>query len=207
MFVSGLPSQRGRFISMKVPSQSAPPGYKWVYEVNGLSGLGKFKLRKIIRSVARVATAPIRAIVIVSKKIVKSKAFKKLAPIALVATGAYFAAPWFITLAKTIGTGAAQMLLKQRAPTNEPMTADESAKVENELTSNQMPDWISGPAEAYIEQKKRKSIPSYYDQAARDDTEISPQTRQIPQQFPNESPKWVIPAAIGGAALLLLTTR
>lgn len=209
------------------PPFKAPAGYKWEYEVDGLSGLGRFSLRKIVKSVVNVAKkvvmAPVTLLkkeVALVKKVIKSDTFKKLAPIALLATGAYFAAPWFIALAKTVGASAAQMLLGKHAPSTEPMTADEAARAESEITSNTLPDWIAGPAQALIASRIQGEAQAKAAQAAnqiaiqnqrnaeaaaRAENEVSPQGRAA-AQVAGETPGWVLPAAIGGAALLLITT-
>ncbi len=189
-----------------LPPFKAPPGTKWVYETDGLSGLGRFRLKKIFKS---IITAPIRLIkkeISVVKKVVKSK----IGRIALLAAGAYFAAPWFLSLASKIGKSAATTLLQRHAPAGQ--TADEAARAEAEVTASQMPDWIAGPAQAYMTRHmapapsiRQSAQPSYADQASRGDTEVSPQARQVAQQA-GETPSWVIPAAIGGAALLLITS-
>ena len=196
------------------PPFKAPKGYKWEYEIDGLSGLGRFKLKSIVRAV----TAPIRAVAKASQKIVKTvaktakKAIKnKYFKYAAIAYGGYLMyanAPWFQSLAKKIGSSAAKLLVQKHAP-EIPTTNDEISRADTETTSDQMPDWISGPAQAIVDSKLAAQIAKQRAQQAAQadaDTEISPQTRQAANQASGETPGWILPAAIGGAALLLMTT-
>jgi hypothetical protein len=218
---SGGSYRRGKtsshfFMGDAAPPFTAPPGYKWEYSVDGLSGLGRFKLKKVFKSVINVA----KKVVKVAKKVVKSKIGKLF----VAAVAIYFAAPWFLTLVKTVGMTAAKALLQQHAPPGE--SAEEAAaRAETETSTGQMPDWIAGPAQALIQSRiqgeaqakaaqtanqaaialQRQQEQAAANEAARADTEISPQARYATTTT-GETPSWIIPAAIGGAALLLMTT-
>lgn len=196
------------------PPHRAPPGYQWVYEKDGLSGLGKFRLKKVVRAVTRVAVAPIKAVVKVSKKIVKSKAFKKIAPIALVAAGAYFAAPWFLKVASVIGKGAASMLLQRGAAGAPPMTEEEA---QAQAASQTPPDWFAQAASTYIATKSTPSggeVPPGVTPYAPTFAPAGGQPRITPVSYAEEEappseapasgglPKWILPAGIAAGLLL-----
>lgn len=193
-----------------------PAGYVWVYETDGLSGLGKFKLKKLFKAIVSPITAVVKVAEKVAEKVVKSKTFKKLAPVALVGAGLYFSAPWFVKLAKGIGTVAAKALVSGRAPDTEISTE----QGEMETSSENFPSWIASAAEQALiaKQQQRQAEEAQYAAAVRANQEAIQRQReeqemrrqyeiqqqQYPQQ-PQQSqlPTWLIPAAIGGAALLL----
>lgn len=220
MHIAHLPSHLGRSVAPKMPPFQAPSGYAWDYEIDGLSGLGKFKLKKIVRAV----TAPIRSVAKVAKKIVKSKAFKVIA----VAVAVWFAAPWFITLAKTIGTAAATALVKSKAPRTLP-----EAEVVEQASSSTIPDWLSDSVKAAVpmylvkrqadgnvarqaeelkarrlDEEKQYQASVASNQNAIQQQRYDAEQRRMEQQnsTAGDTNTWIVPAAIGGAALLLLTT-
>lgn len=218
----------------------APPGYIWVYEADGLSGLGRFSLKKIFKKVSKVAIAPIKAVMKVSEKIIKSPVGK----IALLGAAAWYAAPWFATLAKSVGAVAAKAIVGQRTAG---MTADEAARAENELSTPAMPEWAATAGNLYIAQQQAKLAAEQSAAAQARQIELDRQNaieaqrrlelenseraamiREAQRQalysqggagyvegsyteegtpVKSDTPAWLIPAAIGGAALLLLSAQ
>lgn len=191
----------------------APPGYQWVWEPDGLSGLGGFSLKKIFKSV----TSAVKKVVKVAGKVVK-----KVAPVALVAAGVYYSAPWFLKVAKTVGTAAANLLLQQ-APEGE--ISEEQANVE--AASGEPPAWIQAGLQAILAKQQadaalklqREQGEAQYQAAVEANrqaveqqrlqqemarqTVIQQQQQQRAAQATPGLPQWLLPAAIGGAALLL----
>ena len=224
MHLAHLPSHLGRSVSTKMPPFQAPPGYVWQYEIDGLSGLGRFKLRKIFRAI----TAPIRKVAQVAQKAVKSVVKSKVFKVAAIATAAWFAAPWFISLAKTIGTAAATALVKSKAPGALPENV-----IAEQTSATQMPDWLADTAKTAIpmyiakrqadelaarqaeelklrrlDEEKQYQASVTANQNAIQQQRYESEQRRMEQQnsTAGDTNKWIVPAAIGGAALLLLTT-
>ena len=196
------------------PQRASPPGYQWVYETDGLSGLGRFKLRKVFRAI----TAPVRSVAKVAKKIVKSKAFKLVA----LATVAWVAAPWFIALAKTIGTSAATALVKRRAAGAGQMTQEQ---IDAQASSTTPPDWIADVAQAAVQNKladkqfaqQQKFLQERQQSQREQESQREEQRPASPgasyygsdpspsqSQSSSQMPSWLAPLGIGAALLIAI---
>jgi len=236
MHVQYSPSELNALNPSRRTLPNPPPGYVWVYEADGLSGLGKFSLKKVVRAV----TAPIRKVAEVAKKVVKSKVFK----VAAIATAAFFAAPWAITLIKSVGTIAAQKIFAARSAGGVPGDV-----LEQETATNAVPEWAASAANVYIQNEKAKQAGEAALAAQRNQVEIDNRNAQLATErakqeqleyqamqraaqqqsirdeagagyvetvdangrpistAKDKTPTWVLPAAIGGAALLLITSQ
>lgn len=239
MHVRYSPTQLESLSGNKKSLPPPPKGYIWVYEADGLSGLGRFSLRKVVRAV----TAPVLAVA----KVVKSPTFKKVAKVAAIGAAAYFAAPWAATMVKSIGTAATQVIFNKRAA-NIPseMSAEEAARADNELSTPAVPAWAATAANIYIAKQKvdqaaeqaaaaqaaqfaidQRNAEAAKNRMRTEQAELLAMQRAEQQQAAREAggagyvdtvdengipvlktkektPSWLLPAAIGGAALLMV---
>lgn len=191
-------------LSGGVELTTPPPGYAWVYSEDGLSGLGRFKLKKVFKPITKL----VKKVVLVAKKVVKKVLKNKIFRVIAVAAAIYFtagaatgvlgtsatgAAPWYSALASKIGTTAATTLVqKALAKRGGTMTAEQ---IQAEAQSTTPPTWMAsdyqkvmGSAGGAGDNPNYTSTQSAQDQA---------------QSQAGSTSSWTIPAAIGGAGLLL----
>jgi hypothetical protein len=195
-------------LSGGVELTTPPPGYAWVYSEDGLSGLGKFKLKKVFKSVVNVAKKVVLAPVTVVKKALESPTLKKIAKVAAIAAAVYFTggaaagvlgtsatstAPWFSALASKIGTVAATQLVQGAlAKRGGEMTAEQ---IQAEAQSATPPSWL---ADDY-----QKVMGSAGGAGDNPNYTLTQSAQDQAQSQAGSTSSWAVPAAIGGAGLLL----
>lgn len=166
-----------------------------------MGDLGKFrlgkKLKKAVKKVGRV-----------TKKVVKSvgKVAIKVAPVVAIGAAAWFAAPAIGGLIAKVGPAAAKLIASRAAARRQ----QETGAPPESATAADMTGYIN---EAFAEYQRQQAgapsggyMPAAYGggPSPYEGNGVAP-TMQTEEAAP--MPQWVIPAAIGAVALLMLTQR
>lgn len=115
-----------------------------------LSGLGKFRLKRVFRKTRRAVTRVVKKVGNVIKKVAKK--LKKVLPITAIAAGVWYATPWFTAAASKIGSVAATKILQEGINKNRNQTVEvEEGKPLPE------PDWFKAAVETYITAQRAKA--------------------------------------------------